>query len=194
MAIENFRQLAAYNHWANLQLYGAALQLPEQSYRRPVGVFFGSLHGTLNHLLLTDRIWLRRLTGDGDHPATLDAILYDDRDAFVAAPCGNQIEAAAVRQHQIQHDQVRAVCQRGSGARVAPFWAGGGTKAFRFAPARSATVSPIWVADMARPTSAENPFRSHLGSYPIALLALGRGRPDAADGGARADDQNPPPV
>jgi uncharacterized damage-inducible protein DinB len=48
-------------------------------YRRPVGVFFSSLHGTLNHLLLSDRIWLKRLTGEGDHPNRLDAILYEDR-------------------------------------------------------------------------------------------------------------------
>jgi uncharacterized damage-inducible protein DinB len=79
MAAENFRQLAAYNHWANLRLYGAALALPEEAYRRSTGVFFGSLHGTLNHLLLTDRIWLKRLTGSGEHPARLDAILHDDR-------------------------------------------------------------------------------------------------------------------
>jgi uncharacterized damage-inducible protein DinB len=79
MGIENFRQLAAYNHWANLRLYGAALELPEEAYRRSTGVFFGSLHGTLNHLLLTDRIWLKRLTGTGEHPDRLDAILHDDR-------------------------------------------------------------------------------------------------------------------
>jgi uncharacterized damage-inducible protein DinB len=79
MGTENFRQLAAYNHWANLRLYGAALELPEEAYRRSTGVFFGSLHGTLNHLLLTDRIWLKRLTGTGEHPDRLDAILYDDR-------------------------------------------------------------------------------------------------------------------
>jgi uncharacterized damage-inducible protein DinB len=79
MGTENFRQLAAYNHWANLRLYGAALELPEEAYRRSTGVFFGSLHGTLNHLLLTDRIWLKRLTGTGEHPDRLDAILHDDR-------------------------------------------------------------------------------------------------------------------
>jgi uncharacterized damage-inducible protein DinB len=79
MAIENFRQLAAYNGWANLRLYGAALELPEEAYRRPTGVFFGSLHGTLNHLLVADRVWLKRLTGSGEHPNRLDAILHDDR-------------------------------------------------------------------------------------------------------------------
>jgi uncharacterized damage-inducible protein DinB len=85
MAIENFRQLAAYNHWANIRIYGAALEMPEQQYRRATGVFFGSLHGTLNHLLLTDRIWLRRLTGTGEHPDRLDAILFDDRRALLRA-------------------------------------------------------------------------------------------------------------
>jgi uncharacterized damage-inducible protein DinB len=72
-------QLAAYNAWANARLYGAALALPEAAYRQPAGVFFGSLHGTLNHLLLTDRLWLKRLTGAGEHPNALDAILYTDR-------------------------------------------------------------------------------------------------------------------
>jgi uncharacterized damage-inducible protein DinB len=85
MTVENFRQLAAYNHWANLRLFGAALDMPEEQYRRPTGVFFGSLHGTLNHLLLTDRIWLKRLTGQGDHPDRLNAILYDNRHDLVRA-------------------------------------------------------------------------------------------------------------
>jgi uncharacterized damage-inducible protein DinB len=79
MSIENFRQLADYNHWANCRLYEEALKMSEEQYRRPTGVFFDSLHGTLNHLLLTDRVWLKRLTGDGEHPNRLDAILFDDR-------------------------------------------------------------------------------------------------------------------
>lgn len=73
-----FQQLAAYNRWANAHLYAAALDLPDEAYRRPIGVFFGSLHGTLNHLLVADRIWLRRLTGEGEHPARLDAIVHGD--------------------------------------------------------------------------------------------------------------------
>jgi uncharacterized damage-inducible protein DinB len=40
---------------------------------------FGSLHGTLNQLLLIDRLWLKRFTGEGEHPERLDAILYEDR-------------------------------------------------------------------------------------------------------------------
>jgi uncharacterized damage-inducible protein DinB len=85
MRIDDFRQLADYNHWANRRLYAAALEMPDEAYRRSTGVFFGSLHGTLNHLLLTDRVWLKRLTGEGDHPDRLDAILHDDRNALARA-------------------------------------------------------------------------------------------------------------
>lgn len=85
MSIENFRQLADYNHWANRRLYAAALEMSEEQYRRPTGVFFGSLHGTLNHLLLTDRVWLKRLTGEGEHPDRLDAILFADRSELARA-------------------------------------------------------------------------------------------------------------
>lgn len=74
-----FNQFAAYNRWANARVYAAALAVPDEAYRKPIGVFFGSLHGTLNHLLVTDRLWLRRLTGEGEHPDRLDAIIHDDR-------------------------------------------------------------------------------------------------------------------
>jgi uncharacterized damage-inducible protein DinB len=96
MAIENFRQLAEYNRWANLRLYEAALAMPEEAYRRPTGVFFGSLHGTLNHLLLADRIWLKRLTGEGEHPDRLDAILYDNRRDLLGARMAEDARLLAV--------------------------------------------------------------------------------------------------
>jgi uncharacterized damage-inducible protein DinB len=78
-------QCAAYNRWANARLYEAALALDEALYRRDVGAFFKSLHGTLNHLLATDRIWLKRLTGEGDAPMRLDAIMHEDRRALALA-------------------------------------------------------------------------------------------------------------
>lgn len=57
----HFLMMARYNAWANLRLYKMAGALPEELYRREVGVYFKSLHGTLNHLLVTDRIWMRGL-------------------------------------------------------------------------------------------------------------------------------------
>lgn len=76
----HFRMMAAYNSWVNRRLYSAAAALADADYRRPAGAYFGSLHGTLNHLLATDRIWLRRLTGEGDAPNRVDAILFDSLD------------------------------------------------------------------------------------------------------------------
>jgi uncharacterized damage-inducible protein DinB len=75
----HFEQAAAYNRWANARLYEAALALNPLAYRRDTGVFFKSLHGTLNHLLVTDRMWFKRLTGVGEHPNQLNAILFEDR-------------------------------------------------------------------------------------------------------------------
>jgi uncharacterized damage-inducible protein DinB len=80
-----FEQRAAYNRWANARLYQAAFSLSDADYRRDVGAFFKSMHGTLNHLLLTDRLWLKRLTGEGEHPNRLDAIIHDDRHALALA-------------------------------------------------------------------------------------------------------------
>jgi uncharacterized damage-inducible protein DinB len=77
-----YRMFAGYNAWCNERLYAAAATVPDADYRADRGAFFGSLHGTLNHLLVGDRIWMRRFTGVGDQPASLDAILYDDFDAL----------------------------------------------------------------------------------------------------------------
>jgi uncharacterized damage-inducible protein DinB len=96
MRIDDFRQLADYNHWANRRLYAMALDMPDDAYRRPTGVFFGSLHGTLNHLLLTDRVWLKRLTGEGEHPSRLDAILFEDRSALAKARMAEDARLIAV--------------------------------------------------------------------------------------------------
>jgi uncharacterized damage-inducible protein DinB len=73
-----FEMLAAYNAWVNERLYDAVAKIDDRGYRADRGAFFGSLHGTLNHLLLGDRIWMHRFTGEGKEPAELDAILYDD--------------------------------------------------------------------------------------------------------------------
>jgi len=54
------RLLAAYNRWMNEKLYALCAGIPEVERRRDRGAFFHSLHGTLNHLLLADRLWLGR--------------------------------------------------------------------------------------------------------------------------------------
>ena len=66
-----------YNAWANGRIYDAAARLSTEQYRADRGAFFKSVHGTLNHLLATDRIWMKRFTGQGEAPDRLDAILFE---------------------------------------------------------------------------------------------------------------------
>jgi uncharacterized damage-inducible protein DinB len=80
----HFVMLAGYNRWANQRLYNAAKTLPDAEYRADRGAFFKSLHGTLNHLVVADRIWMRRFTGAGPVQTRLDEILFDDLDALEA--------------------------------------------------------------------------------------------------------------
>jgi uncharacterized damage-inducible protein DinB len=81
----HFVMMANYNAWANARLFRAAGMLTEALYRKEVGAYFRSLHGTLNHLLVADRIWMHRLTGTGEHPEKLDAILFADLPILHAA-------------------------------------------------------------------------------------------------------------
>ncbi|MFV0474800.1 MAG: DinB family protein [Pikeienuella sp.] len=74
----HFEMFAAYNAWANRRLYAAAGEMDDAARKAPAGAFFGSLHGTLNHILVADRIWMRRFTGEGETHDRLDAIPFDD--------------------------------------------------------------------------------------------------------------------
>jgi uncharacterized damage-inducible protein DinB len=77
-SLDYFRTLARYNQWANRKLYAAVAALPEGEYMKPRQAFFGSLHGTLNHGLVGDRLWMGRITGHDSGIRALDQILYGD--------------------------------------------------------------------------------------------------------------------
>lgn len=74
----HFVNFAAYNQWANERIYAAVSTLSDDAYRQDRGMFFASFHGTLNHLLLTDYMWLHRIEGEGPLPQKLDDILHED--------------------------------------------------------------------------------------------------------------------
>ena len=81
----HYRMFGRYNAWANTRLYDAAATLGDEQYRADRGAFFKSVHGTLNHLLVTDRIWMQRFTGTGTAPDRLDAILFETFETLRAA-------------------------------------------------------------------------------------------------------------
>jgi uncharacterized damage-inducible protein DinB len=74
---QHFEMFAAYNKWANRRLYDAAAGLTADEFQRDMGAFFGSMMGTLNHLLVVDRNLMHRFTGEGEFSA-LDTIVTRD--------------------------------------------------------------------------------------------------------------------
>jgi uncharacterized damage-inducible protein DinB len=91
----HFRMMAAYNAWANRRLHDAADRLPETDYRADLGAFFKSVHGTLNHLLVGDMLWLARFRGQPNPALRLDQILHEDRAALRAARAALDAEIVA---------------------------------------------------------------------------------------------------
>jgi len=59
--------MARYNHWMNERLYALLAEFADVERKHDRGAFFGSMHGTANHLLWGDRMWLGRFT---DEPCT----------------------------------------------------------------------------------------------------------------------------
>ena len=74
---EHFLMLGLYNQWANARLYAAAGRIAPAALAEDRGAFFGSLVGTLNHLLVTDRGWMARLEGESPR-MRLDEMLHHD--------------------------------------------------------------------------------------------------------------------
>lgn len=87
---KHFELLGTYNQWMNSKVYEAAGRLDANELARDRGAFFGSITGTLNHLVVGDTVWLKRfatLPACAEslaeivrlpHPDSLDQILFED--------------------------------------------------------------------------------------------------------------------
>ncbi len=72
--------LARYNLWATRKLFEHVDALPDADYRRDAGLFFKSVHGTLNHLLVGEHLlWFRRFAADESPQVALNAEVEPDR-------------------------------------------------------------------------------------------------------------------
>ncbi|MCG6541365.1 DinB family protein [Pseudomonas sp. KSR10] len=91
MSLKNhFELMASYNQWMNSKIYQAAGQLGRDELAMDRGAFFGSILGTLNHILVADIIWLKRFATpphglpalreivELPYPSRLDQILFED--------------------------------------------------------------------------------------------------------------------
>jgi uncharacterized damage-inducible protein DinB len=77
-APEHARTMARYNRWMNRKLYDCGAKLTDAQRKEDRRAFFKSIHGTLNHLLLTDNIWMGRFEGKAFSAKSLDHELHAD--------------------------------------------------------------------------------------------------------------------
>ncbi len=77
--------MARFNKWVNGQLYASVARLDDHAYRKDRKAFFGSIHNTLNHLLVFDRLWTSRIEGVDHGITSLGQILCDDLASLRAA-------------------------------------------------------------------------------------------------------------
>lgn len=77
-------RLLAYHGWANRRLLASLEGLDEARYRADCGLFFGSIHTTLNHIAVADRIWFARVLHLPRPFERLDAEAAPDRAGLAA--------------------------------------------------------------------------------------------------------------
>ena len=82
----HFGTLARYNGWANARLLDAVARLRDRDYHLDVGLFFRSVHGTLNHLLVAEHgLWFRRFSEGISARVALDEEAEPDRERLADA-------------------------------------------------------------------------------------------------------------
>jgi len=84
-SLHDLQIMARYNRWANMRMYASVASLSDEDYRRDRDAFFGSIHATLNHILVGDRVWTSRIIGEYSGIKSLDEILYEPFDALQSA-------------------------------------------------------------------------------------------------------------
>ena len=80
-----FESLARYHVWATEKLLEQIAAISEEDYRRDCGLFFHSIHGTLNHMLVSERHWYSRIADGISLKMALDAELESRRDLLARA-------------------------------------------------------------------------------------------------------------
>jgi uncharacterized damage-inducible protein DinB len=155
----HFLQLAHYNAWATRRLLDAVAAVPEADYRKDVGLFFKSIHGTLNHLLVGEHmVWYRRFA-KGVSPQKADGVTLD-------------MEAEPDRERLVQ-------ALKGGAANWEPLIAG--WPADRFVGMLDYTTmvgEPVSLPFAATLAHVFNHGTHHRGQITAALTALGRPGPD----------------
>jgi uncharacterized damage-inducible protein DinB len=87
-----FAALASYHSWATTKLLRHIDAISEEEYRRDCGLYFVSIHGTLNHMLVGEHNWYVRIAKENSPIVPLDFELESQRTAL-----GNALAQASRR-------------------------------------------------------------------------------------------------
>jgi uncharacterized damage-inducible protein DinB len=109
MTADDARRLFAFNVWANRRLLDAARSVPPSDFARDLGSSFGSIGGTLLHIMSGEWKWLQYWLGRSyerefradDYPdvAALEAgwaTVWPDQEAFVASLTEERLESTSL--------------------------------------------------------------------------------------------------
>ncbi len=115
--LPNFQAMARYNRWMNERIYEHCAKLTDADRKRDRGAYFRSIHGTLNHLLLGDRLWLGRFLAREFRLKTLADELYSA--AWCAAAtipfhCGSRCSNSSITRRTTADRSPRSSCRRAS--------------------------------------------------------------------------------
>ena len=80
---------ASYNEWANNRIYNVLRELSDEDRKQDRRAFFGSIHKTMNHLLLADLIYRERLEKKPTTYTRLDEELFENFDELEQAQRSN---------------------------------------------------------------------------------------------------------
>jgi len=83
--VAHFKMMADYHRWAHEILLRHIKPISNDEYRHECGLYFQSVHGTLNHLLLGDMLWHGRFVGRPVAITGLDHEFHSSREALMAA-------------------------------------------------------------------------------------------------------------
>jgi uncharacterized damage-inducible protein DinB len=82
----HFNSQARYHVWATHRLLEAVSRVSAEDYQRDVGLFFKSIHGTLNHMLVAEHLlWYARFAKGASPVLALDAEIEPDRERLAQA-------------------------------------------------------------------------------------------------------------
>ncbi len=99
--LAHIRLMADYNQWINTRLYAATAELPHDMLIQDRGAFFRSVLGTLNHIMVGDRVWLSRFARHPARHASLELFRHTSAPQRVDVLIHDTLPALAADRHQL---------------------------------------------------------------------------------------------